>query len=292
MKKTAIVLLMLALASPLYADEIHLNDGRVIKGAIIRITPDRIEYDPEGDVPFDVFPRGQIEKIVYENGRVVMLNEGKKPPTEQKDVEEKKPVEKKDEKVVASYTSPLKGFHQHDGFYVRFLFGPSYGSSDIRNFQGENLTVKGGGASLNVQLGYAVLENLVIFWENGSSAFVDAEVEWGDYALIGSQKENDMVFTTMGIGVNWYFMPYNFYIASSLSYGETQFDGDLLDGSSNGGLYLSFWVGKEWWVSANWGLGLAWYVMYGHDKVKEKTLNETYDTRNWVIGLCFSATYN
>lgn len=65
-----------------YADEIHLNDGTVVRGAIIRITDKHIEYDPDGESPFDILPRGQIAKIVYDSGRVVELNEGMEPALE------------------------------------------------------------------------------------------------------------------------------------------------------------------------------------------------------------------
>ncbi len=55
----------------LFADEIHLQDGIIIKGKIIQLTEKHIEYDPEGGRPFDLCPRGQVKKIVYDDGRVV-----------------------------------------------------------------------------------------------------------------------------------------------------------------------------------------------------------------------------
>lgn len=47
-------------------------------------------------------------------------------------------------------------------------------------------------------------------------------------------------------------------------------------------------VGKEWWVSDNWGLGVAANFMVGSMKDKD------YDTR-WTglsTSILFSATYN
>ncbi len=73
--KKALVILIIFLSYPLWADSIYLNDGTVVKGKVIRITDKYIEYDPEGDRPYDFFPRGQISKIVYDDGREELLSE-------------------------------------------------------------------------------------------------------------------------------------------------------------------------------------------------------------------------
>lgn len=77
MKKilTFTILLLMLIPGILLADEIYLADGRVLKGKIIRVTPTSVEYDPERNIVFDILPRGQIKKIVYDSGSVVELNE-------------------------------------------------------------------------------------------------------------------------------------------------------------------------------------------------------------------------
>ncbi len=57
-----------------FADEIYLNDGSVVKGKILRVTEKNIEYDPDGDRPFAIFPNGQISKIVYDDGKVMQIS--------------------------------------------------------------------------------------------------------------------------------------------------------------------------------------------------------------------------
>lgn len=71
-----ITALLLLLSSIGYADEIHLKDGTVIKGKIIRVTEKSIEYDPEGEIPFDIYPREKALKLKYDNGTVVQLAPG------------------------------------------------------------------------------------------------------------------------------------------------------------------------------------------------------------------------
>jgi hypothetical protein len=46
------------------ADEIHLNDGQVIRGKVLKVTERTIEYDPEGDEPSTSFPRPDTEDRV------------------------------------------------------------------------------------------------------------------------------------------------------------------------------------------------------------------------------------
>lgn len=76
MKKIIVLLFIFMITSTsIMGDEIYLSDGTVIKGKIIQVTPERIEYDPAGSSVFDIVPRGRILKIVYEDGSVVTLGE-------------------------------------------------------------------------------------------------------------------------------------------------------------------------------------------------------------------------
>ncbi len=67
-------LTILSFYSYSFADQIHLQDGTIIKGQIIQLTEKYIEYNPEGNRPFDMCPRGQVKKIVYDDGRVVQYS--------------------------------------------------------------------------------------------------------------------------------------------------------------------------------------------------------------------------
>jgi hypothetical protein len=56
------------------ADEIYLNDLKIIKGKIIQVTDKNVEYSQEGK-PFLIVPRDQVFKIKYDNGQVVQIAE-------------------------------------------------------------------------------------------------------------------------------------------------------------------------------------------------------------------------
>lgn len=76
------------------ADEIYLKDNTVIKGKILRVSEKNIEYDPEGDKPFDVVPREKAKKIVYEGGQTVVFDETVQAAVSEK-VEEIPPIRQK-----------------------------------------------------------------------------------------------------------------------------------------------------------------------------------------------------
>lgn len=64
---------MLFSVSALMADQIYLKDAEIRKGKIIRITDNNLEFDPEGDRPFDVVDKKNVIRIVYDNGAVTIF---------------------------------------------------------------------------------------------------------------------------------------------------------------------------------------------------------------------------
>ncbi len=74
MKIYQIALFLIFLSAGLLrADEIYLKDSTVIKGRIIQVTNTRVEYDPEGDIPFLTIENDKVLKIVYDNGSAVQM---------------------------------------------------------------------------------------------------------------------------------------------------------------------------------------------------------------------------
>ncbi len=69
MKKLIIAVLALFTAQAIYADEIILKDSTILKGTVIQVNENAVEYDPEGPAPFDTVSKDRISKIVYPGGR-------------------------------------------------------------------------------------------------------------------------------------------------------------------------------------------------------------------------------
>ncbi len=58
----------------LLADQIYLADGKILKGKVIMVGKERVEYMPDGKVKSNYIPRSEIKKIVNENREEVVLN--------------------------------------------------------------------------------------------------------------------------------------------------------------------------------------------------------------------------
>lgn len=91
-------------------------------------------------------------------------------------------------------------------------------------------------------------------------------------------------------------MPVNVYVSAALvsdqlSIKILNFDGagnDYLLATSNKGAGINLMVGKEWWVSDDWGIGVA-------GAFRTSTVEDTDDNTKFAINgfnIVFSATYN
>jgi hypothetical protein len=70
---TAMCAAVMFFSGILFADEIHMKSGGTIKGKIILVTPERIEYRPEDGKPFRIIHRQDAVKITFDDGRVAHL---------------------------------------------------------------------------------------------------------------------------------------------------------------------------------------------------------------------------
>ena len=143
-----------------------------------------------------------------------------------------------------------------------------------------------------------------------------------DFAVIGSVKEDDdsetpiSNYTHLSLGLSYYIMPANIYIGldlRSLLFGfkskNVDDEGRVTFESTqkSDGLGYRFIVGKEWFMSSNYGLGVA--LSYSHTPAKTdfeitnypssgcvdctttKTSTTTKTKAN-ILGIAFSTTFN
>ncbi|MDH5720733.1 MAG: autotransporter outer membrane beta-barrel domain-containing protein [Spirochaetia bacterium] len=75
MKIFSFILFFFIFYSNLFSDEIRLKDGSTIKGKVLRVSANNVEYDPEGDIPFDMVPRSSIKNIVYDNDKIINFDD-------------------------------------------------------------------------------------------------------------------------------------------------------------------------------------------------------------------------
>jgi hypothetical protein len=174
------------------------------------------------------------------------------------------------------------GYHTHHGVYARLAFGGGglWGSASGQSYSGTSLAFAVAG-------GTAITESLILYveiiWHNMPNHIRGN----GTWTATGAQTWGP------GFGVAYYFMPLNLYVSGTLLYqvldlGTVQWNGSGSPPDGEAGLGGSLMVGKEWWVSANWGLGVAAQLLYGG-------ANGSSASGPWTAGalaLMFSSTYN
>jgi hypothetical protein len=147
-------------------------------------------------------------------------------------------------------------------------------------------TVDGVGIALDVAVGHAIIENLILFGELMVSLHPES-------AHSSARDDDTMVAGLFGFGagVAYYIMPAHVYFSGTLAV-LTQPDDrratptppDL--GTGFGGKLAA---GKDWWVSTNWSLGVAAELVLadleGRDSPKPSWLLTTFS-------MLFVATFN
>ncbi|HXK49422.1 MAG TPA: hypothetical protein PKW56_03065 [Clostridiales bacterium] len=173
---------------------------------------------------------------------------------------------------------------KHDGFYLRLL--PGFGSG-YANYE-DLFELNGPAGMFSIHFGGTVSENLILFGKVGSCSMTDPDVTVaGTFSFEAKDTTYDV--TGIGLGVN-YYMPENFYIAASIDFPAATIDNGGSEGSSDTGVGGELTLGKEWWVSDNWSLGVAatglFSVMKDQDDFDDNQIG------NLFFGILFSATYN
>lgn len=184
--------------------------------------------------------------------------------------------------VLAPGPPPDSTVHRHLGFFFRVDVGVGY----LHSSTGAR-SISGVGVPLGFAVGGAVTENLILAAEG-----------WGTGAPGPSQTSGGTTSTTVGstlalgafgLNVTYYFMPANIYLSVTpaiTSLNIIDYTGNV-EGTAGFGLKVA--LGKEWWVSNHWGLGLA--VEFSFATNKQAGTNSL----SWTTfggGLVFSATYN
>jgi hypothetical protein len=187
------------------------------------------------------------------------------------------------------YAAPAlpPGYHQHDGVYVRLQLGVGYLQLKTST-DGDDVAAKGAGANFEIAVGGAVAPNFILY-----GAFLIADSSSPTITLNGMSIGNangSLDVVGFGGGAAYYFPDINAFVLGSIYAARIESSdssGDTVE-TSDLGWVLEGQVGKEWWVSSDWGLGVAGQVVGG--RINAQGGSPTYSALSF--GLLFSATYN
>ncbi|PKN58236.1 MAG: hypothetical protein CVU56_06855 [Deltaproteobacteria bacterium HGW-Deltaproteobacteria-14] len=187
--------------------------------------------------------------------------------------------------------TPYSAFN-HNGFLMRLSAGFGYTRASQDSSDG-SLVLSGGGGMASLAFGGMIAKNLALNVDIfGSSAFEPAVVV--DGTDIGDASSTTMSVGAIGLGVTYYLMPANVYLA--LSFGaakgrletraRTVFGTIVFKDTSDVGFAVNVMVGKEWWVGREWGIGVAGQFIIG-------TLPASGgDIHPMALGVALTATFN
>lgn len=189
------------------------------------------------------------------------------------------------------------GYHAHDGFYLRMELGGGYGGFKSDGTvdapypvnQIKNPRAKGGLIGGAISAGGAVGDNLLFHGDM-----------WFDVNIMREDDNNlkqSFGVGVFGIGMTYYFMPSNIFITGRVGVATAWFsimnprdhydDYDYEHYSRDAtGIGMQLSVGKEWWVSDNWALGLALQTGYAYADSDAITFN------HGCAKLVFTTTFN
>lgn len=188
---------------------------------------------------------------------------------------------------ICSNVRGQNGYHEHDGFFLRMLYGFGYAELVEKDVLGSDMTISGAAQALRFQIGGTVAENLMLYGEFGGVMQIEPDIEW----MGQSASTSDVTVSVydFGGGITYYIMPSNFYFSLSLLASQAEIENSGNKGNSEYGFGFNAMVGKEWWVDAQWALGVAVYGYYSTMNDKGGSENEI---NNFSIGAMFSVTYN
>jgi hypothetical protein len=185
-----------------------------------------------------------------------------------------------------------EGYHEHDGFFLRMLYGFGYADLTEEDVLGSDLKYSGFAQDLRFQIGGTVANNLILFGEFGGNVQIDPQMEWMNM----SATAEDVTVSVFGFGggLTYYVMPTNFFFSLSFLSSQATFEFEGTTGESQYGFGMYLMMGKEWWVGKDWGLGVSLYGCYNtmNDEGSVEGINYSSDINHYSIGAMFSATYN
>jgi hypothetical protein len=185
--------------------------------------------------------------------------------------------------IVAVASTAWAGPADHtSGFFLRLQGGASVSNTAISDPLLTEFELSGIGGNFQAAIGAVVAPNLALHgtmwaWFVGSPSAKLAGQDVGQFS-------GNLNLSALGGGGTYYFMPANVYLSGNLGVGQLSTEGS----SSDAGIVMDLALGKEWWVSSKWGLGLSGGVQY--HSIPDGGL-----TQNWsgtTFLLSFSATLN
>lgn len=160
------------------------------------------------------------------------------------------------------YCQDSTTYHRHDGLSLSLGIGGIGGdinqvdiTRDYRNVTRINSTYSGLGLSIDLKAGFALFENIIVSFDFVNNVLFDVKAKYSSRKI--KATEYSVKEMLLGAGITYYQMPWNIFVSGTLGEVHYNYYNVDKDFSSPHGIGYMFKIGKEWWVSANWGIGFS-----------------------------------
>lgn len=185
------------------------------------------------------------------------------------------------------------GFHQHGGFYLSMSVGPLFGSitDDLDTY---TMDMSGIGAQFDFKIGGAIKENLILHATLISNTLPGPTIKVTNDQSLKTSDNMTVGEAMFGVGLTYYMMPSNIFLSGTGGLGNFSIidsDDSKNDVSTQHGFSMQLKIGKEWWISKNWGFGVG--LTYGKTNLTNKpsgSIVEKMDSNRF--GILFNTTFN
>jgi len=203
--------------------------------------------------------------------------------------------------VEAAPTSSRPETHAHEGLYLGVQSGFGYLRTS-ESSDGETDVFSGVGVTLHAAVGMAVVRHLILSADVVVTAVRNADWTSQGFVLGNGPSASGRDLTLLGVGPGGtYYLPSNYYASASVLLSKLWFldaNTDFPPPDTQWGVGGAVAIGKEWWLSRSWGLGVAAQfndAVMAHHLVDHRTktavpISLLVNVMNF--GLLMSATFN
>jgi hypothetical protein len=194
--------------------------------------------------------------------------------------------------AVNSTNAKEEVFHRHLGFYLSMSIGPLFGNV-TDNVDTYSMDMSGTGAQFDFKIGGAIKENLILHATLISNTLPGPLIKISGTSSTKASDNLTIGEAMFGGGLTYYIMPSNIFLSGTLGLGNFSII-DSNDKSNNvstkQGFSMQLKIGKEWWVSKKWGLGISF--TYGKTNLTNASdgIVEKLDSNRF--GILFNSTFN
>ncbi|MFL5401077.1 MAG: hypothetical protein ACJ79P_24505 [Myxococcales bacterium] len=175
--------------------------------------------------------------------------------------------------------------NRHLGGFVRPDLGLGY-FSESASQNGVDASITGAAGSFGIAVGGAVAENHILAFHFWDVVATSPSVSAGNVSVSNA----DATVTLIAFGPEYTaYSRENLYFSISPALTRATISSNGSSADTNWGFGLRTGVGKEWWVSDHWGLGVAGHLSLS---MNEDTGNNPPTWTGWSATIAFSATYN